>query len=56
MATQALTWAREDFLHNHGAKLCEKTTPDVLSNAQHAALRKKLDTIDFVFPVWSSAT
>jgi len=59
MAPQVPTQARDDFLqflHNREAKLREKTTPDILSNAQHKALRKKLGATNFIPPVWSPTT
>lgn len=59
MTSHILKQAHQDFLRrfqDREAKLGETTTPDKLSNAQHATLRKKLETTDFIPPVWSPAT
>ncbi|KAH7029675.1 uncharacterized protein B0I36DRAFT_134803 [Microdochium trichocladiopsis] len=59
MATQVLAHAHEDFLrlfHSREAKLRGKPAVDALNNAQHAALRKKLESVHFIPPVWSLAT
>ncbi|KAH7009443.1 uncharacterized protein B0I36DRAFT_257829 [Microdochium trichocladiopsis] len=59
MATQVPAHAHEDFLrlfHSREAKLRGKPAVDALNNAQHAALRKKLESIHFIPPVWSLAT
>ncbi|KAH7016124.1 uncharacterized protein B0I36DRAFT_336774 [Microdochium trichocladiopsis] len=59
MATQVPAHAHEDFLrlfHSREAKLRGKPAVDALNNAQHAALRKKLESVHFIPPVWSLAT